>query len=1697
MKVQLDNGRLVEFPNGTSDEDALDYINSKFPSAPNVAERAAGHLALGAGRFVDMVSNLTGYTPLGNEATMQGFQDIKSLFTDTGPAIKTAAHPETSLLGQVAGGLTEFIPQLPMYAAGGGLGMGALKVAAPRVAARLAPVIGEGIIKETARAVGRAAVAGGVVGTAAGTPAETGIVTKLKAGGEEAAAFAGAVSVLHPAFKALGFIGRGIFRRMRGKGTIEDIKAELEKKAVRNPDAAEELQRLKEAEGTETETTPRTVEEELYVPKEKGEVEVPPTKEAQGELALEEIAGPEQMARFKELGYEEADLAGLPDKELLLILKQSIVKEVPSAKTDIEGIQGRIREGEEPVSGEPIKGRGRRKAKAGGVLQAPEGEAAKEAGAVTERRVNLIERKRIADMSPEEMYKEIENLRKDLLVNNLTGLANKKAYEEKTRRPVQASIDVDSLKWVNDNFGHEAGNDLLRTMGKALEKSGSKDTYHFSGDEFFIEGRTKRDVNQAVANAREYLANNPLMFTDKARAQHVITVKFSHGVGKTMAEAETGLRAEKTAREKSGERAARGAAPTEAVPAAPTRFGKKYTIARNDALTLQRMGFTGKEIRGMTDAEVRENIERVDKVPEPTPEELAKAEAAARTINEAYVARVAEETVVPEKPKMSEAERAKIIEDVEREIAESVDNPEPLTAAAEAIVRAQGADPLLDSLAENVPRGREEILQARRNLVAERVAAAKIKAEKKAPPQTREELEKHLAGVRAKARRGRKTVDYAKEAADWEKKLAEEGMEAELPPEGEEPSDVTLDSLGFQQIYNWVANLGRAERVKAAAPSKRLAAEIDGRVLEATTDIDTTMKAVSKSLWSLTKRKLGSPGFIYAGDPMKAAKNPEMSDHVFQLHKAMFEGKSLASRSNEVVMTSKTLLTPESRLRMKGIIEGKTTTVDPKELEAADMIREELAAVREIVKEHKRRNIQENVNADEWSAISEILAGKDEAEVYAKYRTHIVPDSLGRRRVRSWVNEDVVRDIVKEYKAVDSWGLDNYMTHWERGSLRIVSGKTLFAKAVSLQDAARKFAGLIARDREAGEFREYKLDTEYDVETLATGMSKRAYNLALTKLQKGIQESVEGINSHVARHLAQKGIKDAFFIKPTNKYSPFIEERRNILMGEEDIYDVLPFYFYSMHMKMKLDPVITKVRKALSQQDVVGKEPYVAKDGTVKTRDIKRPHLKAEDRAYLERYVEDVKGRYYPSDQLTDEAFKSTGHKRILSKAIQGARELEANLKLSYAPVKGAINGASGFGYLWTKAGTAGIRDGLKFMRTPEGKTFLDAGEQYLGVNYVESATGEAMTKGTFEKLGILKTPTTQAQKLTHAAIEPLGWFQMPEVPVRKLAMATYHQMAIKSGLSEAAARDVAIRGVWFTEFTYDMAGLPELMRGPIGRLTLQFKPFMTKSIEFMTTLRGAEVARFMTLQLALAGPRGLMIILKSLPILGATGALDKLEEWMNKEYPRLSRGAAGFVGVDVAAPATFQLPQTARDWYGPTLADIVTLNKTLLQPLIEGNGADGVELNKFMGSTFPIYRYWHHIVDQVVDKDGWVKDERGRRLYHIDNTAAFMTKSVLGAEDLQGNRIRTEERILAQRSMRIGDRKTITVDNILDAVQAGRVIDPADIEQMQMLGLTPIAIRRAAKDRVLDARQRRLLRTEIIRRPEILDVFPEAADLR
>ncbi len=162
-----------------------------------------------------------------------------------------------------------------------------------------------------------------------------------------------------------------------------------------------------------------------------------------------------------------------------------------------------------------------------------------------ERRVALKRRRRVAEMSPEEMLRE-------LLTSEVTGLPNRRAFDEAGAASAVAMSDVDGLKALN-RYGYQAGNAVLRAMADALRGAGLE-AYHDKGDEFLCRGNHVKDLLARLECARAILRDRTIVVERADGGTLSITgADFSYGVGEDIDEAESDLRSHKAEREGKGE----------------------------------------------------------------------------------------------------------------------------------------------------------------------------------------------------------------------------------------------------------------------------------------------------------------------------------------------------------------------------------------------------------------------------------------------------------------------------------------------------------------------------------------------------------------------------------------------------------------------------------------------------------------------------------------------------------------------------------------------------------------------------------------------------------------------------------------------------------------------------------------------------------------------------------------------------------------------------------------------------------------------------------------------------------------------------------------------------------------------------------------------------------------------------------------
>lgn len=179
--------------------------------------------------------------------------------------------------------------------------------------------------------------------------------------------------------------------------------------------------------------------------------------------------------------------------------------------------------------------------------------------------LKLIHARVQAGMPPAKKISEMtsEEVKAAAATDYLTGLRNRQAFEQEDEQKQHiVSIDLDALKWINDNLGHHVGDGMLILFGDAMRASGLDEAnlYHISGDEYLMQHDDRAALEEGIEKVNEYLAQNPLNVVYKG-----VTIPYnlgvSYGIGETIIEAEAGLEAEKKQRQATGARAERGAIP--------------------------------------------------------------------------------------------------------------------------------------------------------------------------------------------------------------------------------------------------------------------------------------------------------------------------------------------------------------------------------------------------------------------------------------------------------------------------------------------------------------------------------------------------------------------------------------------------------------------------------------------------------------------------------------------------------------------------------------------------------------------------------------------------------------------------------------------------------------------------------------------------------------------------------------------------------------------------------------------------------------------------------------------------------------------------------------------------------------------------------------------------------------------------------
>ncbi|KKC25958.1 GGDEF domain-containing protein [Sphingomonas sp. SRS2] len=192
--------------------------------------------------------------------------------------------------------------------------------------------------------------------------------------------------------------------------------------------------------------------------------------------------------------------------------------------------------------------------KGAGALDAGGESATRALGLMVELTRTMIDKTQNAERRLAEMGTQMESLQGDLAEaqavaesDPLTGLANRRAFQSRLVRAMAqaqaegtplsvAFCDIDHFKKINDNFGHDTGDRILKMVADALTDGAGEDAFvgRFGGEEFLIlfDGIMARRAAMRVDEIRDELSGRHLV--SKTNGEPLGTVTFSAGIAQLL-----------------------------------------------------------------------------------------------------------------------------------------------------------------------------------------------------------------------------------------------------------------------------------------------------------------------------------------------------------------------------------------------------------------------------------------------------------------------------------------------------------------------------------------------------------------------------------------------------------------------------------------------------------------------------------------------------------------------------------------------------------------------------------------------------------------------------------------------------------------------------------------------------------------------------------------------------------------------------------------------------------------------------------------------------------------------------------------------------------------------------------------------------------------------------------------------------------
>jgi hypothetical protein len=176
---------------------------------------------------------------------------------------------------------------------------------------------------------------------------------------------------------------------------------------------------------------------------------------------------------------------------------------------------------------------------------------------------------------------------------------------------------------------------------------------------------------------------------------------------------------------------------------------------------------------------------------------------------------------------------------------------------------------------------------------------------------------------------------------------------------------------------------------------------------------------------------------------------------------------------------------------------------------------------------------------------------------------------------------------------------------------------------------------------------------------------------------------------------------------------------------------------------------------------------------------------------------------------------------------------------------------------------------------------------------------------------------------------------------------ASYNKHLTSIGAKGAAAK--ATTDMFRTQFDYSMGNMPQVLRGPVGALLLQFKSFFINELEFVAGLRGKEIAKFGLAMQTLGGlaiftniPGGDLVDKGKAMFFNSTFEEDLTMAAENGFMKWTAFGFPGLVGIDLHDyVGVGGFGELARGFLGPIGSDIKAL-KDYVRDVAADNAVGG-----------------------------------------------------------------------------------------------------------------------------------------------------------